>query len=33
MTAGSSATVRDTEDDELLPELVAHLRENRTDLR
>jgi rsbT co-antagonist protein RsbR len=33
MTAGNSATVRDTEDDELLPELVAHLRENRTDLR
>jgi len=33
MTAGSSAPVRDTEDDELLPELVAHLRENRTDLR
>jgi rsbT co-antagonist protein RsbR len=33
MTAGNSATVRDTEDDELLPELVAHLRENRTGLR
>jgi len=33
MTAGSTATVRDTEDDMLLPELVAHLRENRTGLR
>src|SRR6476659_5452715 len=33
MTAGTTAVERNTEDDMLLPELVAHLRENRTDLR
>ena len=33
MTAADTVTVRDTGDDMLLPELVAHLREHRTDLR
>lgn len=33
MTQGETVTVRDNKDDMLLPELVAHLREHRTDLR
>src|SRR6478609_8860384 len=33
MTTGNTKTGRDTGEDMLLPELVAHLRENRSDLR
>ena len=33
MTTGNTMTVRDTGEDMLLPELVAHLRESRSDLR
>ncbi len=33
MTTGETVTFRDTGDDMLLPELVAHLRESRSDLR